>query len=154
MNCSVAADGSHGAVALAMALLLATATMAQRDADQRVMREVMRQFERGGLRFNCDSCEGAMNCERYCTDREFVLLDSTLEMEFQVLLKLAPNDTARAAMVRYQDAWVVARREQCRIPTTGWDGSMGAVLYVDCLNTFTRSRKREIAWLKQSLEMK
>ena len=92
-----------------------------------------------------------MNCSRYCNDLEFLRLDSLLEVEFSSLLAAAPDDSSRYVLINYQEQWTAGRREQCRIPTRGWTGQLGAVLYVDCLNELTRLRTSEVTFLRQSL---
>lgn len=129
----------------AMSLL----SRAQTSSDREVMRKVVAQFEARGLKFKCDSCEGAMSCYRYCNDKEFIRLDSLLEVEFHGLLELAPSDSVRAMFERHQQAWTVGRHEQCKIPTEGWTGSTGPVLYGDCLNALTRLRIEEVIWLRK-----
>ena len=125
---------------------------AQSSSDREIMRRIVREFERSGYHFDCDSCEGATPCYRYCNDLEFIRLDSTLEVEFEHLLSLAPSDSARATLDRHNSAWLIARREQCRIPTEGWTGSLGPVLYVDCMNELTRLRIQEVTWLRDAME--
>lgn len=79
-------------------------------------------------------------------------LDSLLEVEYGRLSALAPSDSARVTFCRHQEHWILARREQCSIPKEGWTGSLGPVLYVDCLNELTELRINEVIWLREALE--
>lgn len=136
---------SIGAVGLI--LLSCGSLLGQPNKERASVVSVVNSFDREGGRFDCDSCEGVMNCIRYCTNRTFLRLDSALERRFEQLLSITPSDSAKDVLKSHQISWLVSRREQCLVHTEGLTGSFGAIRFVECLNALTNTREMEVSWL-------
>jgi uncharacterized protein YecT (DUF1311 family) len=125
--------------------------LAQRASDREIIRGVMGEMERSGISFNCDSCEGITPCIRYCTNKEFVRLDSLLGADLDRLLQAVEADSSRAMLMRHQQNWTLARREQCGIQVEDPENGHSMIRYVTCLNELTILRLNEIAILRESM---
>jgi uncharacterized protein YecT (DUF1311 family) len=137
-------------VAFLAATVLSLGLMAQ-PSDREIVRQVLGQFGDLVQRVDCDSCEGVTPCYRICADLEFIRLDSLMELEFDRLLKAAPNDSTRGRLRDHHQQWIAARRGQCGLLGEGWRDSWRMIFYVDCMNELTRLRTTEIGYLRKVL---
>jgi uncharacterized protein YecT (DUF1311 family) len=128
-------------------LLLPIALCAQHPSDRELVRSTLALFGERVHQVDCDSCEGVTPCIRICTDLEFILLDSLLDLDFNRLLQAAP-DSVRPMLTNHHRNWIIARREQCEVITQGESNGYAMINYVACLNESTRLRTAEVAHLR------
>lgn len=108
-----------------------------------------RSYMRYAKDIDCENSTGTTIEMRICLNLEFQEIDSTLNVQFNRLLKETTNKKQKRKYIKYQKSWIKHRKLQSQAAAKGYNGHMFGILYLETMIMVTQNRVEEIEYVKK-----